>query len=333
MNKNVFLITAALATSLCGVGCNKSGKLNQPSTVTTRTGATELKLKWPAGEHIVQSIAVTANMDISGTNLPSPVHQDMTFGEDYGLHVVSADADGGHELEMEYLGLRMKIDQGGKSLIDYDSAKNSSNSAKDPALASVDKMFQSVIGAKIRFFTDASNQVERVEGLDTLMNGLAAGGRGDAASSLKSMFSEDSLKQMIGTEHLPSKPVQPGDSWPVQTDITMGNLGKVAMDLTTTFERWETHGQRNCARLEVQGSLKGKANSGSAAPGMTFAVQDGDVSGVAWFDPELGLVIETIMNQNMNVNIAMPMPGRKNATQSMAMAMKQEITMKVESVK
>jgi len=333
MTKNVFLISAALAACLCGAGCNKSGKLSQPSTITTSTGPVELKLKWTAGERIRQSLNVKMNMEISGANLPKPIHQDMTLGEDYGLHVVSADAAGGHELEMEFLGIRMKLEQGGKSLIDYDSAKKSAKAGNDPGLATMEKTFQAVVGAKILYFLDASNQVQRIEGVDELTGKLGAGGQANSANDMKTMFSNDSLKQMIGGQHLPPKPVQPGDSWPVQMDMTMGDLGAMAMDYTFNFVRWETHGKRTCARLEFQGSLKSKGNPGPTSSGTTVSVQDGDSSGVAWFDPELGMVIETIMNQNMNANIATPMPGRgKNATQTLTAVMKQEITVKVESV-
>ncbi|MGA9452567.1 MAG: hypothetical protein WBW41_14625, partial [Verrucomicrobiia bacterium] len=169
---------------------------------------------------------------------------------------------------------------------------------------------------------------------DTLMNALTVGGRADAANSMKSMFNEGSLKQMIGGQHLPSKPVQPGDSWPVQTDITMGDLGTMAMDYTFDFVRWETHGKRTCARLEFQGTMKSKANPDAATTGTSVSVQNGDSSGVTWFDPELGMVIETIMTQNINMNMTVPMYGRgKGATQTMTLVMKQAITMKLNSVK
>jgi len=332
MNKHVFLITAALAASLCGVGCNKSGKLNEPSKGTAPTGPVELKLKWTVGERVLQNIGMKINMEISGTNLPGAINQDMVLGEDYALNVLSADAAGGHELEMEFLGIRMTMDQGGKTLIDYDSAKKSSSGAGNPALAGVDKMFQNIVGAKIHFYLNPSNRVERVEGFDTLMNKMTAAGQAQAMDSMKSLFSEESLKQMIGGQNLPTKPVQPGDSWPMQTDIAMGNLGTMALDYTFNFARWETHGVRNCARLEFQGTMKTKGKP-EAAGGVALSVQDGDSSGVAWFDPELGLVVETRMNQNMNVNMTVPMPGRKNATQGMTMVMKQDVTMKVESVK
>ena len=41
MNKNLILIVTALALSLSWVGCNKSGKLNQPSTFPPPAGPVE----------------------------------------------------------------------------------------------------------------------------------------------------------------------------------------------------------------------------------------------------------------------------------------------------
>ena len=334
MKKNAFLITVTLVSGLCWVGCNKSGKLNEVSTFKPPSGPVELKLKWPAGERVVQSFEVKMNMEITGQNLPNPIKQDMTIGEEYGLNVLNADANGGHEVEMEFLAMRMKMEQGGKTLVDYDSEKKPSKPGNDPTLSGMEKTFQNIVGAKIHYFLDASNQVQRIEGADALTGQLAAGGRGDPASGMKSMFSEESLKQMISGQHLPPNPVQPGDSWPVQMDIAMGDLGVMSIDYTFNFVRWETHGKRTCARLEFQGGIKSKSNPDAKATGMTFSVQNGDSSGVSWFDPELGMVIETIMNQDMNMDMTVPAYGRgKNATQKLTNVMKQAVTIKLESVK
>jgi len=334
MNKNAFLITVTLASSLFWAGCNKSGKLDQASTFTTPTGPVELKPKWPAGEHVVQSFDMKLGMEMSVPGQPNPIKQDIALGQKYGLTVLKADAGGGPEVELEFLGLRMKIEQGGRTLMDYDSEEKPSNDHKDRAAAAIQKLFQNIIGAKIQYFLDASNQVERIEGVDALMNRLTTGGRADGTDSIKSMFNEGSLKQMIGGRDLPSKPVQPGDTWPVQMDIVMGDLGKMVMDYTYSFERWEQHGKRNCARLEFQGTIKSKPDPDSKPKGMTVSVQDGSSSGVSWFDPELGMVIETTMNQDMKMNMTMPVNGRgKQTAQTMTSLMHQTITIKLESVK
>jgi hypothetical protein len=230
--------------------------------------------------------------------------------------------------------MRMKMVQGSRTLVDYDSEKKLSNDPKQRELAAMEKIFQKIIGAKIQFYLDASNQVERIDGVDALMSRLAAGGQTDAAASLKSMFNEDTLKQMISGQHLPPKAVQPGDTWPVHIDMAMGQLGTMSTDYSFNLASWEKHGVRNCARLEFQGTMKSKSDAGALPSGMTMSVQDGDSSGVSWFDPELGLVIETTMNQNLKMTMSIPMKVMgKAADQTMSMLMKQAITVKLESVK
>jgi len=318
---------------LCS-GCNKAGKLSEPSTKPMPTGPVELKLKWPAGERMVQDMDMKMNMEISVPNQPAPIHQDITMGEQYALKVLNTQPDGGREVELEFLSMRMTVAQGGKTLIDYDSGKKASANPRQPDLAAIEKTFQSIIGAKIQYYLDASNQVERIEGVDALMNRLSAGGRADAAASLKSTFSEDTLKQMISGQHLPPHPVQPGDSWPVDVDVSLGQLGTMSTDYTFNFASWEKHGVRNCARLEFQGALKSKSDAGALPSGMTMSVKNGDSSGVSWFDPELGLVVETVMNQNIDMIMTIPMRVQgKTTTQTLTTAMKQAITVKLESVK
>jgi len=110
------------------------------------------------------------------------------------------------------------------------------------------------------------------------------------------------------------------------------------MEYTVTFQSWEQHGKRTCARLEFQGTLKSKPDSNSMPGGMNMNISDGDTSGVSWFDPELGMVIETTAKQDMKMDMTVPVnPRAKTAaagkTQTITSVMKQEVTMKLESVK
>jgi len=335
MKKNILLITVTLALGLSGVGCNKSGKLNTTSKFTAPAGAMEFKLKWPVGERIVQSLDFKVTSEMTVPNQPAPIKQDITMGQEYGLTVLKENADGGHEVEMEFLSVRMMMNMGGKPMMNYDSAKKSSGDSTNPVAA----MFQKIIGAKIQYFMDASNRVERIEGVDALVGRLTTGGPADMTTGLKSMFNEGYFKQIMdSSRYLPSKPVQPGDTWPVQMEIAMGPLGTMQMDYTITFQSWEQHGKRTCARLEFQGTVNSKPDSNSKPAGMTMSISDGNTSGVSWFDPELGMVIDTTANQDMKMNMTMPVNPRGNTaaagkTQTITSIMKQEITIKLESVK
>jgi hypothetical protein len=347
MNKNLILIVAALVLGLSGVSCSKSskpspGKLDQVSTFKTPAGPVVLKAKWPTGERVVQSLDLKQNMEITVPNQPQPIKQDVTMGQEYGLTVLKENPDGGHEVELEFLNARMAAMQGGQTVFSYDSTKKAAADNANPALAAAQQtvaaMFQNIIGSKVQFFLDASNQVERVEGLDTLTSKLGPGGQNDATASIKHIFSKNYLTQMLGgSQYLPSKPVQPGDTWPLQVEYEVEQLGTLVIDISTTFVNWETHGKRTCARLEFQGTFKTKPGQKPASTGMTMDIQEGNSSGVTWFDPELGKVIETIANQDIKMAMTMTTtrPGfpKGGVTQSLDMLLKQVVTTKLESVK
>ncbi|MGA2787749.1 MAG: DUF6263 family protein [Verrucomicrobiota bacterium] len=331
MKKNILLITVTLALGLSVVSCNKSGKLNMPSKSPPPSGAVELKLKWPVGERIVQSFDLKMNSEITVPGQPNPIKQDMTIGQSYALSVLKEEAEGGHEVELEFLAMRMKMDLGGRTMVDYDSDKKSAADSANPAAA----LFQKMVGAKLQYFLDASNQVQRVEGIDELRAKMTAGGPNDLSASFKNVFTGNYFKQMMDySQNLPSKPVQPGDTWPVTREIAMGDLGVMVLNYDMTFQSWEQHGKRNCARLEFQGTIKSRSGQNPGPSGMTVDVRDGTTSGVTWFDPELGMFIETTMNQDMKMNMTMSRTMRgKTVTQTVTDNMKQEITIKLDSVK
>ena len=67
---------------------------------------------------------------------------------------------------------------------------------------------------------------------------------------------------------------------------------------------------------------------------MTMSIQDGTASGISWFDPELGLIIESDLDQDMKMIMGMPVKMRgTTVTQTMTNLMHQKITIKLESVK
>lgn len=335
MNKPPFLIATTLALSLSWLGCDKSGKLAESSTFTPPSGPVELKLKWPKGERVVQEMDMKQNMELNIPGQPAPIKQDMTMGQQFGLTVLNETPDGGHEVEMEFLSARMGSTMGGKTLLDYDSSKTASGDNTNPVAA----MFGKIIGSKIQFFLDASNEVQRIEGVDALVERMTSGGQVASLAPFKSMFNEGYFKQMMSANRfMPPKAVQPGDTWPVQMEFPMEPLGIMVMNYTFTFESWQMHGKRNCARMEFQGTITTKPDPSSKPTGMSMSIVDGNTSGVCWFDPEIGKTIDTSMNQDMKMVIKMPMPSRGKSgaapqIQSMTNQMNQVITVKLVSVK
>jgi hypothetical protein len=336
MNKKLPFIITVLALSLAWSGCNKSGKLSQKSEFKPPTGPVEFKLKWPLGERVEQDMDMKMKTETDVPGQPAPIKQDITMGQSYGLTVLQANADGTHEIEMDFLGA-MSSQMGGRTVMNYDSAKPAAADKANP----VGNIFGKIVGSKIRYFLDASNAVERIEGVDDMMNRMASGAQPQALAPLKSMFSEGYFKQLMSANlFLPSNPVQPGDSWPVQLEIPLSVLGTMIMNYNFTFKNWEMHGARNCARLEFDGTIQTKPDSTPNATGFTMSIQNGAVSGVSWFDPELGITIDTSINQNFSMIMqipqnprAKPKAGVAAKMQSITNVMDQAMTIKLVSVK
>lgn len=165
---NKLSLSLVVSAVFGAAGCNKSGKLDTPSHFQTSAGPVELKLKWPVGERVVQDFEMKQTTDLNIPGKHGPVKQTTTMGEKFALTVLKQDAAGGHELEMEFLSANMNVEIRGKTLMSYNSDKPSS-ADKTNTVASV---FNKVLGSKIRFFLDASNNVERVEGVDELVDRL-----------------------------------------------------------------------------------------------------------------------------------------------------------------
>jgi hypothetical protein len=236
---------------------------------------------------------------------------------------------------MDFLTARMGMTMGEKSMVDYDSTKKAGPDKPDP-MADV---FSKIVGSKVHYFLDASNGVDRVEGIDDLLNRLSAGAKAEQVAPLKGMFNEGYFKQMMSAnQFLPTNAVQPGDTWPVQLEVPLGALGTMIMNYDFTFERWEMHGKRECARVEFQGTIQSKPGSGANPSGMSMSVQDGATTGIFWFDPDLGITIDTTMNQNLTVVMQLPQSqqGKTGAgakKQSITSQMNQAISIKLVSVK
>jgi len=143
---------------------------------------------------------------------------------------------------------------------------------------------------------------------------------------------------MSANRFMPPKPVQPGDTWPVKQSFSMGPLGNMEMDFDCTFQSWEMHGKRNCARIEFQGTTKSTPGTNTTPAAMSMTILDGNSSGISWFDPELGITIDTTMNQDITMVMNMPVNARAKAgaasrMQTITNQMSQVMNIKLVSVK
>lgn len=328
-NRQIILIAVSLALSLTWVGCKKSEE--KIIAGPPPSGPVELKLKWPVGRRMVQSLDFRQTSETLIPGMPAPMKQEMEMGQRYARSVLKEMPDGGHQVEMEFLSTRMSVAGGNQTMLSFDSSDRSSKT--NPLAAT----FQKLAGAKVRFFLDASNEVWRIEGVEEFQKRAESSPQNDPMGILKNMYSSDSFQQwMNDNRSLPNKLVAPGDSWPVKLEIAMGDLGTMLMEQTYTFKAWERRNEHNCARIEFDGTVRSKAGQNMKIQGMTMSIEGGKSSGETWFDLEQGAFVDTTINQVLKMYITLPNQGRgtpAGRTQTATNIMSQVITVKLEPAK
>jgi Family of unknown function (DUF6263) len=265
------------------------------------SGPVELKIKWPVGQRYVQRMELKQKSETMLPQRPEPMKQDTSFAQEYAISVVKDRQPAGKELDLKYLSMQIDVTMNGKSVMSYDSSGESLTVDNDPVLRSMSKL----VGMQLTMLLDESNNVEKVEGMDKLKSALLERASPQAKAVMNGMISEDTYKQMAELgKGLPPGPVQPGDTWPVQKEISMGSMGKMVLDLHYSFKGWEPRANRQCALLEFSGNMTSNGIAPAAGPGgVEMKVEDGKISGQTWFDPDLGMLLETKMNQLLNMTI------------------------------
>jgi hypothetical protein len=113
------------------------------------------------------------------------------------------------------------------------------------------------------------------------------------------------------------------------------DVGIEVWDCKVVFQNWEMHENHNCARLELQGIMKVKSDPNSKRDETAYHPRDGVSEGVAWFDPELGQIIEADMKKDINVDKKTSMnpsgtPGAAEQMQTITTQRHQVYTIKLE---
>jgi hypothetical protein len=313
------------------VGTN-STKLS-PSSITPSAGLVELKLKWPPGKRYVTVFDFKRKTAYLLRGRSDTIKEDFTMGTQFGLTVLQETPNGEHELELEFLSARMGIKMGDDTILDYDSANQSAADQTNGVAA----VFGKIVGSKIRYFLNASNDAERLEGVGELVQRIKSVPQTDPlAGDIKNIFSAAFFEAFTNSSHfLPHQAVQPGDTWSSHFEHSVTNWGIEVWDFKVVFQNWEMHEDHNCARLELQGIMKVKPDPNSKRDETAYHPRDGVTEGVAWFDPELGQIIEADMKKDINVDKQTPVnpsgtPGAAEQMQTITTQRHEVYTIKLE---
>ncbi len=306
--------------AMLATGCKKSEQAAAGSTKPGEASAkpqsadpVELKVRWPVGNRYTQRLTVNSSSETTVAQSPKPIGQNIKMEQEYTLEVTKEREKGGKELALVMRSTEIEVTSGGKVVMSVDTQGEASGAEADnPLIAS----YRQLIGTSIRYLLDQSNRVQKVEGLKEFVDKATARAPAQAKGMIRGMFSDDYFKQIVDYQKaLPPKPVKPGDTWPVMTDLSMGPMGQIKADFTYTYKGTEEREKRSCALMEFTGTLTLKAVPTNTGPmGTTVNIESGTMTGKSWFDPELGSMVEVDMDQNLTMKVNYTIPARRFPT-------------------
>lgn len=314
-------ITQLLAATLAGAiltACNKSepakatpssgGTPDKPTTAMAAPAAAstpaksetfELKVKWSAGRKVVVHVDQTQDSEGTVPGLPDAIKTSTKVGNDYSLTAVAPNSDGGWELALKLLGQKIDSKMGDTTTMSFDSKTSASNDSGNP----IALMLRKAVDAQFKCQTDAQGKALKVEGVPDFMKRLTGGGDAQSVMTVKSLFSEDSLKEMFSLgQALPDHPVKPGDSWSGKQELEAGPVGKLTINLNYTLKGKEKHGERDALAIDCSGAIVN--TPGSAQNGVEVKVENGVMKGTVWFDLEAGIPVDIDTQYDMNLKLS-----------------------------
>jgi hypothetical protein len=285
-----------------------------------------LKVKWPVGSRYVYRMDLDQHSTNKFPQMPKPMQQDVTMAMTYGLSVLKEIPVGGRELEMEFLANEMEMKMGEQVMMSFDSKETPKNEAQNPFTAPYRKM----IGSKLRLQVDADGRVDKIIGLQEWLDTITADVPGPGKGMMAQQFNEGYFRQIVDFGRgFPKKPVQEGETWPFQIELPLGPMGKLSITAKVTFKGLEEHEKHHTVALATTGTLKGSPGQ-EAGPMGKMSIEDGTVTAMSWFDPELGAMIESSADQAMRLKGELPgQPGGNQPSPGFTSDIAQKVTIKL----
>ena len=256
-----------------------------------------MQMKWQVGKKYVMHREDIQTSETKQPNQPKPVKQVAKMTEDFNLSPVRELDNGGRQLQLEFESLTVEVSDGSRKTVSADSAQNPAQDANNPEGAWLRKM----VGARLQYFINADGNLDKMEGFQELVKRVA-GENPQEQAAFRNLFNENLIKQfvLIVVDTTPRRVVKLGDSWAPRPEVPT-DFGMFNLDLKSTFKNWEQHADHKCMRIIFTGVFSPQAVSNTPNP--RGKLEKAGLSGESWFDPELGMVVETTFDSHGNAKI------------------------------
>ncbi len=274
--------------------------------------AVDLFAAWKSGQRYQLSLEMSQTTGYRVRTNNSVL--ETAFAQEYTLSVSNA-PERNRALELEIVSFTLETTSGGRRVINFDSLNKFAPSDGNPVAVSLSKL----VGERVRYLLAPDNKILQTDGVkDLLARTVTAADAATPATATRGSslarrhFNTEGLRQMIEVGGAPSTPMRIGQTWVAERDINAGIIGTFRLTTTNTFAGWQEHEKKKCARINITGTFNSiitRSTNRLVATG-SMKIANGKVTGKSWFDPKLGVVIETVLDQDFDAPVIVP-PSRR----------------------
>ena len=265
---------------------------NAFSAVAGSNDVAVLKLKWPAGKKYFMRMEMIQSWDTSSAGKAATAEPTISITFDYSITPRRELPGGGQEVDLDFVAEKLVYQIGEMTLVNFDSAQSPDRDNSDPVSPALRKM----LGASLRCTTDGTGKTSKIDGFNELRTRLD-GVDPQVRAMLGTFFNERNFKDVYNfAAALPAPdPVSAGDNWPARLERT-DDIGRVIISLKCNSQGREYHDDHACIRVEYHGDIAAEPAVAGAAK-----LTSGAILGKAWFDPEMGTLVNLTVEQHMTV--------------------------------
>jgi RNA polymerase sigma factor (sigma-70 family) len=256
-----------------------------------------METKWQIGKKYLMHLEDLQTTETKSPGQTKAVKQVRKLSQDFYYFPVRKLENGGWQLQLEFESLALEVTNGNRKVFAANSTQKPVQDTSNPVGARLRKM----TGARLEYFTDANGKAEKMNGYQELVTRVAGNNQQEQAA-FKDMFSEIGLEKLgsILEDTVPRRVVKLGDRWTMSLKAP-SNAGNVQVDLKCVFKNWEQRANHKCMHITFTGTVS--AEAGSDASTLQAKIEKGTVTGNIWFDPELGMAVESTNDVDAQLKI------------------------------
>lgn len=279
--------------------------------LSTPAAPADVRLAWKfkPGDVLRYRVMQVVQQSISGMgNMETGIETGQVLNE----KVQSVAADGTAKLEVTWEALRYHLNAPMASGMDYDSTKDTPDSATGPM-----KSLAKLVGSSFQVEMKPSGEIVTLTGIDELMKKVGSdSAAGPMGGMLQRSFSDSSMKQKMETVVFPDKAIADGETWKRSSTFDVPSLGKLKIDYDFKLDGTETVDAGKAAKIGVLYSMSiggGKPDM-SGMPGaerfdVDVSIDDAKGDGTIDFSSDLGRMVQTRLTSDMDIKMNMTPKG------------------------